>query len=318
MTDHLNGSSDANMPSGTSPGSGADARLYAMRVVTRMTGLPADTIRAWERRYDAVVPERTEGNARRYSEAQIRKLSLLRELTEAGHAIRSIANLAIAELEEMAAPGSSEESADTAMDAVADAYLASVARLDTATASRVLTQAASVLDNHALVFELVLPILRQVGERWSVGDLSVAHEHLVSAEMRALVAARARRSPASAGAPRMIVATPAGHLHEFGVLAAAMLASGRGIDVIYLGPDVPPTDLLWSATASSADVVTLGISRTLADDEIPALVAGLQTLAQQARVWVGAPATVTFTSPDGVRVFRTLEDFDVACASLAR
>ena len=61
--------------------------LYPMRVVSRLSGLTADTIRVWERRYQAVSPERTGGNKRRYSGSQVRRLVLLRRATELGHSI---------------------------------------------------------------------------------------------------------------------------------------------------------------------------------------------------------------------------------------
>ena len=67
--------------------------LYPMRVVTRLTGLHPDTIRAWERRYDAVIPQRTNGNTRMFSAGDVRRLSILRELVDHGHAIGHIASL---------------------------------------------------------------------------------------------------------------------------------------------------------------------------------------------------------------------------------
>ena len=72
-----------------------------MRVVVRLTGLSADTLRAWERRYAAIAPGRTVGNARRYTEAQVRRLELLREAVSRGHAIGDVVELddaAIAQL----------------------------------------------------------------------------------------------------------------------------------------------------------------------------------------------------------------------------
>ena len=75
---------------------------YSMRVVTRMTGLSADTIRAWERRYGAVVPARTDGNTRRYSASDVRRLGLLKEATDRGHRIGDIAKLSEGELAEIA------------------------------------------------------------------------------------------------------------------------------------------------------------------------------------------------------------------------
>ena len=74
----------------TRTGSLANTPAYPIRVVARMTGLSLDTIRAWERRYEAVVPRRNK-RGRVYSESQVARLRLLAELVKRGHAIGTIA-----------------------------------------------------------------------------------------------------------------------------------------------------------------------------------------------------------------------------------
>lgn len=294
-----------------------DMDRYPMRVVTRATGLPADTIRAWERRYDAIVPHRTEGNARRYSSEQIQKLTLLAELTGRGHAISEIAGETLHALERLRREDASLGNAvPPTLPGVVGDYLDAIRHLDTARASSILSQAAAVMDNRSLVFELVLPVLQAVGQRWASGEMSVAHEHLVSAEVRSVLSARARTGAAGAGAPKMVIGTPAEHRHEFGVLAAAMLAMGRGIDVIYLGTDVPRADLEWAVNRSGASIVTLGISRSLALNERNRLLADLTALKKRATVWIGGPATALRMLPADVRAFASLDAYDLACAAL--
>lgn len=73
---------------------------YKIGAAERLTGIPAMTLRMWERRYDVVKPERTSGNGRLYSKAQLARLSMLRRLVDAGHAISTVANLTDAELGE--------------------------------------------------------------------------------------------------------------------------------------------------------------------------------------------------------------------------
>src|SRR5581483_1087908 len=69
------------------------AARHSIKSVARRTGLSAHVIRIWEKRYGAVKPERTGTNRRLYSEEQVERLSLLRELTQAGHSIGAIATL---------------------------------------------------------------------------------------------------------------------------------------------------------------------------------------------------------------------------------
>lgn len=79
--------------------------IYPMGVVSQLTGLRSDTIRAWERRYNAIQPQRTPGNTRKFSEEDVRRLNLLRELTALGLRIGTVAALDMQQLEALADRG---------------------------------------------------------------------------------------------------------------------------------------------------------------------------------------------------------------------
>jgi len=78
-----------------------DAR-YRIGAVSRLTGVPTDTLRVWERRYTVVEPKRTEGGSRLYSQEDVVKLGLIKRLVNAGHAIGTVANLSLEQLEQRA------------------------------------------------------------------------------------------------------------------------------------------------------------------------------------------------------------------------
>ncbi|MEM9293668.1 MAG: MerR family transcriptional regulator, partial [Acidobacteriota bacterium] len=78
--------------------------LHPIRVVARRTGLKTDLIRAWERRYGAIEPQRTAGRHRSYSEEDIHRLLLLRQATESGFPIGQVAQLPTADLEDLVGP----------------------------------------------------------------------------------------------------------------------------------------------------------------------------------------------------------------------
>ena len=85
----------------TSPGS---ALRHPIGVVSRRTGLKPDLIRAWERRYGAVAPGRSDTRRRFYSDADIARLQLLKRVVDTGRSIGQVANLSNEELESLAAP----------------------------------------------------------------------------------------------------------------------------------------------------------------------------------------------------------------------
>jgi MerR family transcriptional regulator, light-induced transcriptional regulator len=74
---------------------------HPIRVVSRRTGLSASVLRAWERRYEAVEPERSDGGQRLYSDADIQRLTMLKRLVEGGRSISRIANLPLEDLREL-------------------------------------------------------------------------------------------------------------------------------------------------------------------------------------------------------------------------
>ena len=80
------------------------AAQFPIRAVARMTGLSVDTLRAWERRYQAVVPERGD-RGRVYTERQIDRLRHLAALVANGHSIGSIAELPDAALRTLRSSG---------------------------------------------------------------------------------------------------------------------------------------------------------------------------------------------------------------------
>jgi len=71
---------------------------YLISTVAKRSGVKSDLVRAWERRYKAVTPARTEGGHRVYTDLDIARLKLLNQATNNGHSISRIAQLSLDEL----------------------------------------------------------------------------------------------------------------------------------------------------------------------------------------------------------------------------
>lgn len=296
---------------------------YSMRVATRMTGLPADTIRTWERRYSAVTPQRTPGGSRRYSAGDIRRLSLLRKATEQGHRIRDIAGHSESALQRLSAgellrgergmeAAQGERLSTRPFTRLREQFLEAIERFDARKAGDVLARASALFPTRDFIFKLLLPIMHETGERWEQGRFSIAHEHLVSMQVRSLLESLLRLSSPLEGAPKVLAATPAGHLHEFGALAGALLAASRGFDSVYLGTDIPEKDLSLAIDQSGAGLTLLSVVRTGPEEEIEALAASLERLNRKAPIWVGTPPEHPLSSfTNSVRVLHRYEDLEV-------
>jgi methanogenic corrinoid protein MtbC1 len=251
---------------------------HPIQVAARRSGLTADVIRAWERRYNAVEPERSGTNRRLYSDDDIERLLLLSNVTRAGRRIGDVAALPLDDLRAMAAedkqaagrispPGYSRHRSRSARRHL-EACLEAVDNLDGAALDAALSDAAVDLTVPVLLEQLLTPLMEQLGERWSDGSLRIAHEHMATALVRSFLGALRNVGPPPEGAPEIIVATPAGAQHEIGALMVAVLAAGDGWKVTYLGSDLPAEDIASAARNRQARAVALSIVYPTDDSQI--------------------------------------------------
>jgi DNA-binding transcriptional MerR regulator len=272
---------------------------YPIRAVAKITGLSLDTLRAWERRYQAVVPERTD-RGRQYGAAQIERLLLLGQLVQKGHAIGQIASLSDQELQNLLAqqPGHPGPELALQKDFLAP-VLAAIEAFDAARAGDELSRLAAVLTPRDLLYQVALPLMREVGVRWHNGTLAISQEHLVSQMLRNLLGGMMRLFRTSSTAMKMIFATLAGESHEFGILAGAMLASICGIEPVYLGPNLPSREIANAAERTGAKVIVLGIAvlTETTSEEVRELAAAMP---ENGELWLGGAgsADLDLTNPN--------------------
>ncbi len=282
--------------------------LLRIRSVARATGLSADTLRVWERRYGALASHRSAGGYRLYSDADLRRIRLLRALIAKGHAIGEIATLPIDELERRAGRDAEAPTKATsdALEATRARFLAAIDALDTPAAERAIAESRLVLPPLAWVRGVVLPLLREIGDRWASGALTVAHEHAASAVVRGHLGDVLRTLEAPLGAPLAIAATPEGEQHEFGALVAGIVAGLHGFRVIYLGASVPAADLARAAIDGGACVVLVSLVAIDAKAAARELGAIRRAVPRSIALFAGGPHLPT-RSPPGVTPISDLD-----------
>lgn len=255
---------------------GSGKARYSIGVVCRRTGLKSDRLRAWERRYGVVEPERSEGNQRLYTDEDVERLTLLRRATDRGHRIAQIADLSTVELAGMLAEETTARIPEplrppTARE-VTDAgrflsdCLAAIQQLDADSLREELASAAAGLSRTAFIQELLVPLIERVGELWAEGGLKVAHEHLATAVVSAFVEGMRTAFDVRPDAPRVVLTTPAGERHELGALLAVATAASDGWDVTYLGPDLPAEEIAAAVRQRRARVVGLSVVHPAEND----------------------------------------------------
>lgn len=239
---------------------------FPVRLVAERTGLTPHVLRAWERRYGVVRPSRSEGGQRLYSLEDIERLRRLRLLTERGHAIGRIAGLSLdslVRLEEETPPGPGTEAErpgrgeDGATSDFVAAALAAMRRLDASDLQASLERAAVTLGAPDFLDGVVGPVLEEIGKGWSTRSVTVAEEHLATGAFRRVLGWLLGVYEVTGPAPRIVVATPPGQVHELGALMVAVSAAAERWGVTYLGPDLPVDDLLAAVSQTKARTVAL-------------------------------------------------------------
>ena len=222
--------------------------MYTVSRAGTLTGVPAATLRKWEQRYGVVAPTRTDGNYRLYDDEAIRRLSAMRDLVDAGWSARDAARQVLAGTATASPRPAAEPAADGWSVGDLDALTRCAVDFDALGLHRLLDEELAAGEPAEVVDGWLLPSLVRLGEAWSRGEVTVAGEHFASAAVqRRLSRLYDEVPPAPVAAPRVVVGLARGSRHELGVLAFAVVARSRGLDVTYLGSDLPVE--AWVATA---------------------------------------------------------------------
>lgn len=241
---------------------------HPIRVVAQRTGLTPATLRAWERRYDAVEPGRSDAGQRLYSDRDLEKLTVLRSLTEAGRAISMVAALSEQEATNLLREDRASAAATTVIRRNADAptgwvpeAFAATLKLDGIALERVLWSAALTLGAEVFLDKVIAPFLVRVGAGWEAGEIRPAQEHLASA-VAETVLERLTEPSRVKGGPILVVATAQGERHGLGARIVSTAAILEGWVVTYLGIDLPASEIARAAEAVGAVAVAISSVNT--------------------------------------------------------
>lgn len=198
-------------------------RTYRIHVAAQLSGVRVELIRAWERRYGVLRPQRTPAGYRVYTEADVAVLKQLKQLTEEGVSISEAVKLLPRLEAEQARPlrPSAVEASATAVEGWCEQVLEAAQAYDQQRVSQVLDEVLAALPPLKAYDEVLVPVLRAVGERWHAGALTVVQEHLVSQVVRARVVSLLHVAPHNEGAWHVVLACLPEEQHEVGLLGAA-------------------------------------------------------------------------------------------------
>lgn len=229
--------------------------MYTIKQASLRSGVGVPLIRAWERRYGVVRPERTAGGYRLYDDAAISRLRAMRGLIERGWSARQAATAVLEQSPVQRPPSVGAVSTGPPAGALASA----AGRYDLAATDAALDDLFGRGSFEAVIDDLVLPAAASLGQAWADGQIDVAAEHLASSAISRRLSAMLDMGGVPGNGPGVLVGLPPDSRHELGALAFAVALRRLGADVLYLGSEVPVESWVDAAVESAARAAVIGV-----------------------------------------------------------
>lgn len=283
-----------------------DLAIYSIKAVAHMAGITEPTLRAWEKRYDILAPQRTESGHRRYTKRDIYRVIWLKQRLTEGMSISQAALLLQTQPDSAlldvtpaeksgwySSPGAGRTASDynslpdfhstqgqssrvRSPQALMIQLLEAFLNYDEATANNLLTEAVSFYPPETVCVEIIQNVLLEVGERWARNEITVANEHFASTICRARITAMLEGLPLPQRGPLVLTACGPQEFHELGILITTYCLRRHGWRVIYLGQNIPALDLEKDMRRLKPALVVFSASQSetahrLAEEVVPVI-----------------------------------------------
>ena len=318
--------------------------MYTIKQAAARTGLSVAVIRVWERRYGVVEPGRTAAGYRLYDDEAIQRLTAMRALIADGWAPSQAAQRLRDSGSDLGAmpgngrlnprpiaapsrpvdrfgaaptlaPSQGHSRDHGARDLALVADLVSAAReLDVPTMERILDESFAAQRFELAIEDIVSPALRAIGSSWAEGSIDVAAEHAASETIRRRLARFFDAGGVGERVPAVIVGLPPDGHHEIGAFAFAVAARRAGLDVLYLGANVPVASWVRTVRDTRASVVVLGIVAPADLEPAADVIAALRAIDEPPTCVVGGPFSVD--APETSGMVRLPAELDAAVAAV--
>jgi len=310
---------------------------YSIQFVSKVTGINSHTIRAWEKRYKAVVPDRNDTGRRLFSKEQVERLRKLHDLVKMGSNISDIAKLGDKELSDLHATyydqssGSNQSSTNNSaresidLNSMLQNLILALNLFKLDVISHELEKAKNALDVRGFALSVLSPLLQEVGARCQNGKLTVAQEHALSAIIKFHVGNllcdcchHFQQSDT-----KIILTAPEGEMHEFGILIGSLLCKHYNLPFYYLGPNMPADALIQCINQIEVDIAIIGVSQNMVNRN-PTMINNYimevnEKSGPHAKIWVGGFGNLSQGArSERVEIVPTLQMLDHELSKLAK
>lgn len=260
--------------------------LYTIGTVSKLTGVGAITLRAWERRHGLIIPVRKDSGHRLYTREHIDQINRITALTQQGIRISQI-NPAMLESDLTTSPGSEPDIWENQLDSM----IAAITAFDERLLEEIYNEALSLYPIGLVTRNLLTPLLIELGLRWADAEGSIAEEHFFSFYLRNKLGARYHHRSHGNKGPLVLLAGLPGEYHEIGLLLFALAAHESGYRIIPLGANMPLGELapvaktkccsailLSGAIEPSVPTLSKDLPVLVKEADVPVLVGGLSSV----------------------------------------
>ncbi|MEI8026949.1 MAG: MerR family transcriptional regulator [Pseudomonadota bacterium] len=312
---------------------------YNIKSFCNLAGINEHTLRAWERRYGVVDPNRSLTNRRLYSEDDLDRVRLIVTLVERGHGISQVATLPLEKLRTLVSKIDSVYFEESVRDSLANGvssqtFSKKISELVTKTILSLssenpqdvrnsIKEARLVLNVEAFLFDFVTLLLHQIGEYCFHGKLRIWQEHQATeAVMQELYVLSSEIRSMSIGVtrgprPLLLITTIEGNHHKIATVIASIAANLAGLEAHFLGPHLPARDLSLAMKHYGAQCAVVGIQKLPPGETQKTILEYATDLRNQLsdgeEIWIGGPVedavSEILSKLEKVKVFTSLVAF---------
>ena len=236
--------------------------MYNIKAAAKLLDMPKVTIRSWETRYGAITPARTESGHRLYSDQNLEDLQWLKiqvqenglKISEAVKQLHASKNKTVGRK----TPQLKNFQSDPYQKQVEELYLAAK-EMDVERFNYLLDLHFSLFHYRVVFFSILVPLMQLLGDEWESGNITIAHEHIITNIVQQRFHQFFRIFPISDKLPKVAAFTPSGENHQLGLLLFTLFLRENGFQVIYVGTDTPLDGLAEVISQQNIGIVCMGI-----------------------------------------------------------
>lgn len=254
--------------------------MYNIKMVAKLLNMPTVTIRAWENRYDAIRPKRSESGHRIYTDDDIEALRWLkRQVDERGLNISQAVELLKQSKQSKQSVFNEAEADELCFAQVKQKLYDILISFNNASANSYLDLLFSMFNYRDVFYQVLMPVLYRIGNEWEEGNISVAQEHYATNLLLHRFFQFFRVFPINPQRPRVLAYCPEGEKHEVGLLLFTLFLREHECDVIYLGGNTPLDGLEKVLAYQDISIVSISIADPAS---VPLVEKHVQYLSEQA------------------------------------